>query len=481
MALTWYVDVDWNNDGVFEADEASRVMAIQITRGRPNRFEQAAQGQIKLARMKVGTCHVTLDNYDRRFEPWYASGALYPNVRPGRLFRVRVNDGSTTHNLFYGHIDAIEASPRDKMAEILASDLWRAASDQISHTDVNTTTANMGTWMHSLLPAAWSATHSDGDDIPYYFADGKALYDVLHELCEADGGAVWISGAGAVRFKSRADMLADNLDLSLTDAEVLKDLMNTSGWENIINDCVVKVSQRTIAGSSTMFTLPDTPSIAAGETAIFYCQYKDAKGRDCFSDPATTPTTVCTVRDPVNDITSSCTISITYLCNMEVVTIVNGANMTGYVTQLVITGKPLTIENQSQQQYRDSTSQSTYGKRTLLIDSLHQQTNDTAKILATMFVSRYLVARPALRVSLQARASTQFGYDLMSLVRYTSSYFGVDDAFRIGQIEHRSVKSMQDIVTTWSLEPTDTHYDFWEAGTIGQDALGSETIIGYTV
>ena len=57
MALTWHVDVDWNNDGTLEADEAARLLGVNLTRGREhllnangNGFEPTRAGECTLTR-----------------------------------------------------------------------------------------------------------------------------------------------------------------------------------------------------------------------------------------------------------------------------------------------------------------------------------------------------------------------------------------------------------------------------------------------
>ena len=65
-------------------------------------FEYGRQRQ--LDRAEAGTCSLTLSNADRRFEPDYASGAYYPNIKLGVPVRIAPTVGVTTYPLWYGFV-----------------------------------------------------------------------------------------------------------------------------------------------------------------------------------------------------------------------------------------------------------------------------------------------------------------------------------------------------------------------------------------
>ena len=95
--MVWALEADWNNDGVFEADERHRFIDISIKRGRRTFLE----------RMKPGKAVLSLENHDGRFNPWYASSPLYPNILPGRRIRLRCLYAGTWYNIFYGYLDNV--------------------------------------------------------------------------------------------------------------------------------------------------------------------------------------------------------------------------------------------------------------------------------------------------------------------------------------------------------------------------------------
>jgi hypothetical protein len=52
-----------------------------------------------------GAANVTLNNRDRRFDPFYTSGPYYGNLLPRRQIRIRATSGATTYDVFRGFID----------------------------------------------------------------------------------------------------------------------------------------------------------------------------------------------------------------------------------------------------------------------------------------------------------------------------------------------------------------------------------------
>jgi hypothetical protein len=126
--LLWSVEVDWDNDSYFDgSSEAGRLLSISLSRGRDGQFSAGGDGSAKLQRMQTGQCTIKLDNYDRRFDPWYTSSPLYPNVQPGRGMRIRVKNGNTgsVYGVFLGKIDDIQSGK--PITDLHAGDLGRMA------------------------------------------------------------------------------------------------------------------------------------------------------------------------------------------------------------------------------------------------------------------------------------------------------------------------------------------------------------------
>lgn len=100
-------------------DITSYVRSASTKRGRQDEFDT----------FSVGTAGAVVDNRDRRFEPEYPSSAYYPNVKPNRRFRVRMEYLGVTYHLFTGFVDGWPqeyVNPRDGTVNLPASDAFKA-------------------------------------------------------------------------------------------------------------------------------------------------------------------------------------------------------------------------------------------------------------------------------------------------------------------------------------------------------------------
>ena len=82
-------------------DITAYVRACSIRSGRTNELDE----------YQTGSCSLTLDNRDRRFDPLYASGPYYGNLKARRQCRIRATYSAVTYDLFYGFVSGWALSP----------------------------------------------------------------------------------------------------------------------------------------------------------------------------------------------------------------------------------------------------------------------------------------------------------------------------------------------------------------------------------
>lgn len=82
-------------------DITSYVRAGSVRSGRTNELDE----------YQSGSCALTLDNRDRRFDPLYASGPYYGNLKARRQCRIRATYSAVTYDLFYGFVSGWTLSP----------------------------------------------------------------------------------------------------------------------------------------------------------------------------------------------------------------------------------------------------------------------------------------------------------------------------------------------------------------------------------
>jgi len=94
----------------------SYVRSINVNRGRSSEFSTYSPG----------TCTLTVDNRDRRFDPEHTTGPFYGDLNPMVPMRVTTSYSGTTYTLFYGFVQgwptAYNQSNSDAVSTIVAVD-----------------------------------------------------------------------------------------------------------------------------------------------------------------------------------------------------------------------------------------------------------------------------------------------------------------------------------------------------------------------
>jgi hypothetical protein len=487
MALSMNVYVDWNNDGAFEADEHDRIRSVSITRGRDGLLSAE-----EFARMKVGECRVTLDNWDRRFDPWYATSLLYPNVVPGREFQLRVLDGATPYNLFRGRIDDIDSVRQlsDPTATLIAVDGWRLLSDRRAtialQTDATTDDLLDAVLDDVAWPAAWGSDLDVGSDtIPYAWVNDQAAYDAIHDMVESEMGFVYVGVDGKIYFQSRANFMLAASAFTLDQSEVAAENVVSNPWEFVKNKVSVKAFPRKLGSSTEIWRLEEVRIVQPGQAVTIWGTFRDSNYVSTIAqevvDPAdTTDYTMNTLANGTGtDLTGDFTVTPSIFAGSVKLVVTNNSAFTGYITLLKIRGKPLELLSVSASISENSSSQTTYGKRELSLELIYQQQTAVAVDFSDWLVSWLASPLPTLVVEIVDRPSLQFGYDLGTVITFTSAYLGLNHRFRIGKIQHDGEAPFQVWRTRWTLEPVDQVTGYWQLGVTGHDELGVNTRLAY--
>src|SRR3990167_6243269 len=295
MTLTWQVNVDWDNDGTLETNEASRLVGINLVRGRQKMMGSGTSG---LQKMAVGRCTLTLTNGDGRFDPRNTGSAIYPNVVPGREVQVKVSDGVTTWTVFTGLInEPVLYDYADPKAKFEIRDGWQWLKDNNCFTAVQTDIRvdaaiqkvlesadwpfpkwALGTAGRSelgqatyLSPATglarnWNQDLETGDDvIPYWWADGNA-YEEINTLIEADYGFGFVAVDGKFTYQNRADHYGEASAATLLQSQALRDMTLGKVGENLRNIARVDYSGYTLETLAQIWAVNSTPEVPPGTT-----------------------------------------------------------------------------------------------------------------------------------------------------------------------------------------------------------------------
>lgn len=181
------------------------VREIHIWRGR----------QDELSRIEAGGATLVLENSDGRFSPELVTGTYYPDVKPWKRVKVTRTFNSVDYPLFYGWgrwrpnldsqrpevvlecVDLFDRLAREEMTGPFAEQLWGARIQAV------------------LAEMEWPSSLQDIDvgqsTLPAYAPSQVSPLQHLQDICEVEGGLVWIAGSGKVTARDRHARLTDSV------------------------------------------------------------------------------------------------------------------------------------------------------------------------------------------------------------------------------------------------------------------------------
>ncbi len=453
--LTWTVAVDWDGDGILEADEGPRLTGLTVDRGRQRRFGSRAWEP-----MRVGRLVATLDNYDGRYAAWNTSSPLYPGIVPGREALVQVSDGVTTWDVMTGTVQDVAVygygSPQ---AQLVVEDGWRWLKDQAAYTAV-VENIRTGEAVGAILTAAdwpWGRTLDAGNDrIPLWWAHGEAARQI-NDLAAFEAGFAYVAGNGDFKFISRNNVYAVDPVDTVTQDELLKDVALAQPIDSLRNVIRVLASPRVEAAEDDVWKLSTPQLVKAGATETIYAELRTPVV-DAVTPVATTDYVFNSAADGSGtDLTANLSVTLTAYGQRLVLVLNNTGGTPGYVTLLKVRAKLLEVQDALAAEVEDTTSQTDYR-----VVRLYEEASDymqtwlraNNKAAWLLYQMKTPVAVPV--VQFEARAERQFGHELGTVVQLDIEQVGLDKDFLIGGLRHRWLDGNgQAVRTSWYLELTE--------------------------
>ena len=279
MTITWAIDFDWDGDGSFAYGEEALVTALAIERGRTDEFAEFAAGK----------CVLTLENDDRRFDPWYTLSPIYGLVAPRRGVRVVATYGGTDYPLFKGKIEEIEPTGHkgNRTVLITAYDGLRDLGavdvpDVALQTSITTDEA-----ITAILTAAgWPLAERDldvgNDTLGYWWTPGgqKAKTN-LDDLARSEFGAFFMARDGKATFINRRNYNTAAASGTLDQAD-MADVLLKQPWEVVYNLITVRCNPVNVGSPAALWTLRDANIyVGAGGSVELWAEYQDSNGSAC--------------------------------------------------------------------------------------------------------------------------------------------------------------------------------------------------------
>jgi hypothetical protein len=492
-ALAWDVSIDWDEDSIFEANEAERLTAYSVVRGRTRLLKSAGEG---FESISTGTLTITLRNQDGRFDAWNTASPLYPNVNYGKDIRVRTKDLSTgvIYPRFRGTITNIVPMGYgdDAKVQIYASDgldFLRNYPGRVAMQQTITPDAAIGKILDAVQwPSQWGRNLDvSSETIPYWWSSGnKIAMSELDDLALSFLGYFFVDADGQACYIKRSNVSAAVAEYD--QAEILKDIGNPQPYELLRNVTRIKVHPRTRAATGVIWQLlGNTPSVlpGAGNPLTLFANYTynnvSAPAVSVITPVATTDFLVNTQTDGLGtNLTGSCTVVMTDFGDTAKLVITNNSGSTGYITFLRIRGDAIYEPNASDVTYPSDLS-TVRRPRELVFDLLWQQDINVAVDIANVLGAFYAGQHPMPNIKIEDRPSLQYAADLFDIVTLTSDYLGLGgESFRVGGIDEQTdsqFENCQKVSTRLYLEPyvSASNYMQWDTNA----TRDTTTIFGY--
>lgn len=465
--------IDWDRDGTYTSEQA-RVLAFTVRRGRTSTITDEGYTHVS-----PGYFSVTLENYDGRYQPYDTDGPLYGYLKPNREFKLQATLDSLTYNLITGWVRDIRLQERNSKAVVTGYDgidwLQRQScvrgalsTDYPVSSAINDLVQDAG-WPYSdtdgwVFPATFNITiggnniENNGDTIPYWWAEPRlTIWEELEQIANAFGGDPYVSNDGTFSYNAR---LYNNVSrLSLTQAEILRDIEQQQPWDELRNSIQVYSYPKAVSSSdSEIWEMNDVILIGASQTATVYAEFtysnNDAAAIEVNTPSSTDDYLAFDNADGTGtNRTSSISIVMTAYASSAKLEITNNHTSAVYLTLMRLRGVAVYSPTRTIREASDSDSITDYGILSLQIDSPWMQSVAEAQMHASYAKTVFGEDRRVVWARLEGRLVEQLSLDLFDVIELTIDKFTLSGNYFVTYIEH-SWKAGDQLRTTFRFEPT---------------------------
>jgi hypothetical protein len=489
--VIWHFNVAW--DGSNFVDEASRMIDLQIDRGRDHLLTSGGAWE----RFRPGEASAMFDNEDGRFDPYNSSGDLFGSILPGRVVRITVDikpsysDTTITYPILRGIIDDIQPFFRQgrRQARIVVKDglEWLArrsvALALLEDTEALDVAGTIAGTVGFDDVDDWSITQlgSDSKIIPYSFGNEDSALALINQFVDAEAGQVFHAADGVLTFVTNDYTAASTINID--QAQLLRDYELKTPWDVVRTKSKITANPLVEGSATVLWTFGNEGTVSAWEAVNFPEEptspilRQESSGIELkivadaiFTDlngAATSPTVdyeaVFSEGLPVpwTDVTANPNLDFTSEdigTGLRLTWTWAGAIDGGEVLVITfadITATPIEAGDEIIATASNSAAITTYGEKTFILDCPFIQEQAYAQSYADYVVAQLKDAHKFPTIMIENRGTIQFLPDLyVDKIALTVSALGISDTFRVGKISHRwKNENGFAVQTTLKLEP----------------------------
>lgn len=459
--LTWVLQIDWNNDGVFDgSNESGRIFELTVQAGRQN-FMKSSGG---FQEVDIGEFTASLRNTDGRYDPYNTESPLYGDILPGRRFQLSVYDefNMVLHPIMKGRLDDIRPiySSTDDVKISGSNGIKQMKAQQ-----VRTQVFSSIRYDDAILELV--ANWEDGYDIdttvseamPYWWASGRSLFDEINDVTNAALGMFCIAEDGKATYKSRVSGDAPLFTITGGEIELDYGIRLPMLWEVVKNRIRVYVRNRTQQSNVELWRLAETVFVPAGGSKTIWAQFSfTGEAGVALSVTAPVITTDYLANSLANgsgtNLSSNMSIAMTEFSTTAKF-VVSNTGVTGfYITLFKLRGVALVADKYTFAEDTDDESIAEFGDFLLEIKSDWLQDINTAEDEVDILLSRLSNVRKFPRLKLKPldtnheKYGMQFSTRLFGLVQLSLPSHNIFDEFRIGYYKHTWRDELGQLVDT---------------------------------
>lgn len=375
-----------------------------------------------------------LDNTSGRFLPDYMGGdsELFTAILPRRpvIFNAGFNFDGIDQTL--PQLSGILNRPprqniRDKRVQLSVADYTDFFSNRYLDNEIMFTAKRTDEVYEQLLQSMGLSTAQYELDlglntIPFgLFEKGTRYSDIFHQLAEAENGQAFQTEEGKFKFENRQHWDQSpftEVQEIINTAQVID--VEAPDYDHIVNVVEIKSNLFQKQQSQEVYSLGGTKELAASTTTEFLIDFIDPiLELDQITDFA-----VNSQEDGSgSDLTSNVTISrISVFAKAAKIEFTNSSSL-GYLTELVITGRPVKSVGDLYKREKNGISVTAYEERILPIENKYIQNETWANSYATMILQDFAQPDKIQRITIRAMPHLQNG-DLISWQGSTWRIFG---------------------------------------------------------
>lgn len=456
-----------------KGDESDPLMELHTRRGR-NHLVRGANG---LEPMGIGEATLTLRNIDGRYDPLNADSPLYPDVAPGKVVRVFLDDSADggKYAVFTGHLYDIRPiqDAQSKRVQMVLRDGWQWLKDRTVRLAAQTTyrTDQAITALAAAANYPFDSSIVVGNDkIPFWWASNHDAMSEMQSVVDSEFGILFIQGDGTLTFYPRAEQRKLSPSYHEISGTKLNDLILGQPWDVLRNVIQIRVYPTEVRTKQVLWKSQSPIKVRSGKTITLIAKYNLRTSQDetglatnvavgalDIDQPVKSTDIIVTANEDGSgaDESVGLAVAVTNKGEEAQIVITNNKQVTLWISRLQLRGKTI-IKNNAVTVETDNSGSDP--ERSFVLDVPWQQDVDKAQLYADYLASYMTNPRAAITVRTYIAGAEIQCKELFTDVLLNVSAVGVQERYRIcGNEQNWSAQSPNLLNTLLHLEPRDTN------------------------